>query len=122
MEKFIIENLISVREPTDINFRKFNLANQERTMDGTLVVDFISSKEAVNITWDMLPDDEFQKLMDIVEQKKLDKTYYSIKYLKPGTTVLKTVSAYAEEISYYPFYLGNGKLVWCDISISFIEV
>lgn len=121
-KKFIVENLLDLKEPTSISFKKYNIANQERTMDGSLVVDFIASKEMIEVTWDVLNDTDFQDLLLLIEKKQADNGFYSVKYLKPSSENLETITAYTEQVTYYPYFLAGGSVVWRDVSISFVEV
>jgi len=62
-------------EPTSLTFKKYDITNQDRTMDGTLVIDYIESKESINVAWDALNNCEFKKLLDIIEDHKSNRAY-----------------------------------------------
>ena len=121
-KKFIIEDLNELKEPTSISFKKYNITNQERTMNGSLVVDYIASKDSVNVSWDVLSDKEFKSLLSLIETKRADNSFYTVQYLKPGSPQLNKINAYTEEITYYPFFLADESVIWRDVTINFVEV
>ena len=164
-EKFSIEGLSAVREPTSVSFKKSNITNSERTMSGKLVVDYIATKSTLSVSWSVLTDSEFRQLMALVETKQSSDSFFTIRVVAPGTlssaaggegsaagqtdsdTVeevdltdggispgtpqdgstpasdkLTTLTAYAEEVSYYPYFMADGSVVWRDVSIEFSEV
>lgn len=175
-EKFNIEGLSAVREPTSVSFKKSNITKQERTMSGNLVVDYIATKNTVSVSWGVLTNAEFNKLMSLLEEKRNSNSYFVITVVgtgivSPNTPVedesgsgeeilpvteaagqdsrefdlndrqgsaangsaagnssdeekmnVDIITAYAEEVSYYPYFLADGSIVWRDVSIDFSEV
>ncbi len=176
-EKFSIEGLSAVREPTSVSFKKSNITKQERTMSGNLVVDYIATKNTVSVSWGVLTNAEFNELMSLLEEKRNSNSYFVITVVGTGIISPNTptedenasggeispvteeygqgvqeldlnenqsesadkgflaenssdedkmkvdiITAYAEEVSYYPYFLADGSIVWRDVSINFSEV
>lgn len=176
-DKFSIEGLSAVREPTSVSFKKSNITKQERTMSGNLVVDYIATKNTVSVSWGVLTNAEFNELMSLLEEKRNSNSYFVITVV--GTGIISSnaptedenasdgeispatgeigqnvqeldligdqttgtnngsaavnasdkdemkvdvITAYAEEVSYYPYFLADGSIVWRDVSINFSEV
>ncbi len=56
-KNFVIDGLTNLREPTSVSFKKKHITNQERTMSGKLVVDYIATKSTVSVSWGVLNND-----------------------------------------------------------------
>ena len=183
-EKFVIEGLPTLREPTSVSFKKSDITSSERTMSGNLVVDYIATKNTVSVSWSVLTDAEFKSLMAFIDSKRGNNAFFTINTVMPGysssddpadsgsdsagsgndtshdaenasyaaeggsgaeeldltentvrdaNNAAQTSSApavgspgkmtvYAEEISYYPYFMSDGSVVWRDVSIEFSEV
>lgn len=127
MAVLIIDGNNGFPTPTSLTFKKYDITNQDRTMNGTLVVDYIDSKDSINVAWDVLDNTQFNNLLGIINGHKSEsnKTFYSLQYVIPGTNgteLSQPKDAYTEEISYYPFYTNDGQIVWRDVSLTFVEV
>lgn len=122
MSKFIIQNDTELKEPSSLSFKKYHITNQERTMSGNLVVDYVATKNSLNATWNILTDKEFKLLSRIIENGKSESGFINLQFVEPETTKLKSITAYTEEINYYPYFLADGTVVWRDVSVNFVEV
>ena len=185
-EKFSIEGLSDLREPTSVSFKKSDITSSDRTMSGNLVVDYIATKNTVSVSWSVLTDAEFRSLMSLIDSKRGKNEFFTLKTVIPGyypskdvssdvagnvsdaeqtdigtegenapvttvegsdveelilsaepsqsentattqpspanSSVIGTMTAYAEEVSYYPYFMSDGSVVWRDVSIEFSEV
>lgn len=117
------ETLSFCVEPKSVTFKKKHMTNSERTLGGDLIVDHIATKNTVSVSWDVLDDKDFGELLNLIEGEK-DNSYFTLEYLKPGEGAEQTVemTVYTEEVSYYPYFLANGRVVWRDVSVNFEEV
>lgn len=109
-------------QPSSLVFKQYHIVNKERTMDGTLVVDYINSKEMIDVSWGVMTDEQFALLQNLFTTKKKGTDLrYSLSFVKAGQTEKQTINAYTEEISYYPFFQDDGKVVWCGVTVSFVQ-
>lgn len=127
MSKFIItkttDELTFSIEPTSVSMKKYHISNQERTMSGNLVVDYIATKNSLSATWSLLSDNEFKTLMELIElNSDSSDNFFDLEFVEPESENLKKIKAYADEISYYPYFLADGSMVWRDVSVDFVEV
>lgn len=106
------------KAPTEITHSKEMLDKTERTMDGTMVVDIIGSKDKVDVSWDYLSDAELKALV-----KELGGgTFVSIEVNAPDHGGIKQITARAENLAYAPYYdWVKAKIMWQSVSVSFVE-
>lgn len=135
--KFRIDGL-ALRDPTTVSFKKKHITTQDRTMSGKPVVDYIATKSTVSVGWGVLSDAEFSALKAHIEKKRDNNEFYTLTFVMPKdkpdddaaadeasrqpTEEVTTIRAYTEELSYYPYFTSNGKVVWRDVAIEFAEV
>lgn len=106
------------KAPTEISLSFEVLDKAERTMDGTMVVDIIGSKEKVDVKWDYLSDADLKLLTKEIGGG----TFVTIGYSSPEQSGVKQMTARAEGLTYAPFYdWAMGKLMWQSVSLSFVE-
>ncbi|MDR1093284.1 MAG: hypothetical protein LBL66_03960 [Clostridiales bacterium] len=124
--KFIIDG-INIVDPSGVTVSREDIVSQDRTMNGNLVVDYVATKKSLNVKWDLLSDGEFQKLLNAIESKQSEKTFFTLQYYEPekggnaGST-LTDMRAFTAGIGYYPYFTADDKQVWRDVSLDFIEV
>lgn len=121
-ERFIIDGLTSLREPTSVSFKKKHITNEERTMSGKLVVDYIATKSTISVSWGVLDDEEFTALKNHIDGKRKENGFYTLTFGDSISAPAPQMTAYTEELSFYPYFLADGSVVWRDVSIEFVEV
>lgn len=118
MVVFFKINSKTIKAPTEITHGKEVLDKAERTMDGTMVVDIIGSKDKVDVKWDYLPDVDLKLLAKEIKSG----TFVTITFNTAEQEEIKTITARAEDFSYMPYYdWAKGKLLWQSVSVSFVE-
>ena len=64
---FKINSKTLTKNPSSISHSITKIQNQDRTMDGTMVVDIIAIKNVVNIEWKLLDKEDMTKLKSEIE-------------------------------------------------------
>lgn len=129
---FMIQNFpedkrASFPQPSSLSFKKYHIVNKERTLDGTMVVDYVNSKEMIDVIWGVLTDEQFNLLQDLFSSNSESRDLrYTLRFIRSGKNDsgeqnIEEITAYTEEISYYPYFTDDGKVVWRNVSVSFVQ-
>lgn len=117
MEFFKI-NSKTIQSPNEINNTFEDLDVIERTMDGTMVVDIIGKKRIVNVNWNYLTKEN----MTLLSEEIKSSTFVTISFIDKETGTLTTMTSKPKNLSYSPYYdWVNDKVLWKDVSLSFVE-
>ncbi len=116
--KFIKINGESLsRQPTSIEQRLVKLKKEDRTIDGTLVVDIIGIKNKIKVQWDYISSTDMSKLQYLIAEKD----FLTISYQNGKKQ--ENVIAETSELSYTPYYDSRTKsIIWKGVSLEFSEV
>ncbi len=116
--KFITINGQSLsREPTNIEQSRFKLKKENRTIDGTLVVDIIAIKTKVKVQWDYITSEDMKTLQNLIDGGD----FLTISYKNGEQTA--TMQAEASDLSFTPHYDSKTKsILWKGVSGEFSEV
>lgn len=115
---FLKVNDIVVAPPKEIAYSYENLNKEERSLDGTLLIDIISKKLVLTITWDYLKETD----MKIIEREINATKFVKLEYLDNLTSQLVQIEASAGDFSYQPYYdWTNDRLMWKSVSLTFRE-
>jgi hypothetical protein len=115
---FLKINDIVIAPPKEIAYSYENLNKEERSLDGTLLIDIISKKLMLNITWEYLKDSD----MKIIENEINESKFVKLEYLDNLTSKLVEIEGSAGEFSYQPYYdWANDRLMWKSVSLTFKE-
>lgn len=79
-------------------------------------MEIIATKIRVDVTWKMLPDAEFKKILDLITANK---PFFNITFPYAGGN--KTIRVYCGDISATIWEKINGIRYWQEVSIPFIE-
>ena len=116
--KFIKINGWSLsREPTSIEHSKVKLKKEDRTINGTLVVDIIAIKDKIKVQWEAITSEDLAKLQEILH----DTRFVTLEY-NDGKEY-KRAEVETTELRYTPYYVSSTKtVIWNDVSMEFNEV
>lgn len=116
--KFIKINGWSLsREPTSIEQSKVKLKKEDRTIDGTLVVDIIAVKDKIKVQWEALTSEDLAKLQEILH----DTRFVTIEY--NDGNIFKKTEVETTELRYTPYYVSSTKtIIWNNVVMEFNEV
>ena len=116
MEFFKI-NSKAFKSPTSIEHSFEVLDKEERTMDGTMVVDEIGKKNTVTVKWAYLAKSDMSFLSE-----ELKSSFVSISFIDKATGLLKTINVRASSPKYQTGYdWVNEQVLWKNVSVSFSE-
>lgn len=109
------------KNPSSVKNGRTKIQKQDRTMDGTMVVDIIAYKNTVTFTWDVLSDADLRKLLTEITGV----SFCNIEYRDAqsvDSTQLFQIEAFPGDISYQPHYdYASDSIVWTSVSITFTE-
>ena len=117
MEFFKINNK-TIASPTEISNSFESLDKQERTMDGTMVVDEIGKKNKVDVKWEYLSKEDMKTLTN----ELWSSTFVTVSFRDKDSGDLVTMHAVGKDLSYSPHYNWvRSCLMWKSVSVSFVE-
>ena len=111
-------NNIEVAEPSSIDWtnQQWEGENAGRNANGVMIHDYIAHKDALDITWDKLTEEEFNKMFSLTRGKN-----FNLKYYEPYSATQVTKNMYAGDYKSTHYSSISGKNVWISFSVSFIE-
>ena len=65
------------REPTSVDQGETKLKKENRTIDGTLVVDIIAIKNKVKVTWDYITSEDMARLQSAIAKSDFVEVEYN---------------------------------------------
>lgn len=105
------------KEPIKIEQSKSKLKKEDRTIDGTLVVDIIAIKDKVKIEWDYLSSIDLEKLQGLLRET----AFVNLEYFDGKTT--RIIKAETDELRCVPYYDSRTKdILWKNVVMTFNEV
>lgn len=106
--------------PSSISHSKAIIQNVDRTMDGTMVVDVIATKNIITVEWPILTELDMKKLMAEISTGQ----FVSIDYWenKGEGNALNNIIVLPGNITYSPFYdFSTNSVLWKDVKLAFTE-
>lgn len=111
-------NSKSVQSPKSVSFSYESLDKEERTMDGTMVIDIIGQKRKIVANWDYLSKADMKTLADEINGN----TFVTVSAHDTSTGNLETITARAKNFKYEPYYdWSKSRLMWKSVSVDFVE-
>lgn len=118
---FKINSKTLTKNPSSISHSITKIQNQDRTMDGTMVVDIIAIKNVVNIEWKLLDKEDMSKLKSEIESGN----FVTIDFWDSETETnetMKNIVATTTSFTFSPYYdYTTDSIRWKDVKISFTE-
>lgn len=109
-------NGIELPEPVDIKTTDEDIVKKRTTASGRTVIDYITTKKVVNVTWGKLTDSEAQQIIDTIN---INKPFFTLSFIDAGGPTL--ITAYAEKIQRSIQSVYNGEIIWAGMQITFKE-
>lgn len=103
--------------PVDVSLSYYDLTKSERTADGTMQMEYITTKRRLNVMWSYMKDSDFQDMLSFF---RLHKPFFNVVYNVSGTE--EDYLCYCGNIDTKLGYILNGIRYWEEITIAFIEV
>ena len=118
MAEFFRINSKAIKAPTEITCSADSLDKEERTVDGTMVVDLVGSKRKLDVSWEFLSKED----MKLLSAETKSGTFVTVTYNDSTTGELTSMTARAKDLQYQPYYdWAKSRLMWKGVSISFVE-
>ena len=118
---FKINSKTLTKNPSSITHSYTKVQNQDRTMDGTMVVDIVAIKNVVNVEWKFLDKEDMLKLKNEIESGN----FVTIDYWDTDTSsaeTMKNITVTVTSFTFSPFYdYSINNISWKDIKLSFTE-
>jgi len=118
---FKINSKTLTKNPSSISHSITKIQNQDRTMDGTMVVDIIAIKNVVNVEWKLLDKEDMTKLKSEIESGN----FVTIDFWDSETETnetMKNIVATTTSFTFSPYYdYTTDSIRWKDVKISFTE-
>ena len=112
-----INGIMLSREPTSVDQGKTKLKKENRTIDGTLVVDIIAIKNKVKVTWDYITSEDMARLQATIAKSEFVEVEYN------DSNGMMKITAESGDLSYTPHYDNRtSTVIWKGVSVEFIEV
>ena len=112
-----INGIMLSREPTSVDQGKTKLKKENRTIDGTLVVDIIAIKNKVKVTWDYITSEDMARLQSAIAKSDFVEVEYN------GSKGMMKINAESGDLTYTPHYDNRtSTVIWKGVSVEFIEV
>lgn len=114
-------NITTLPSPSNIVFGKETISKEQRTMDGTMHIDYIASKNSYELSWNYLKYKDLDKIKKIVENTtSFFKFEYSLKPNNDDESVLIDQTVYLKKLEYYPYFYEKG-FDWRDVTLTLVE-
>lgn len=108
----------TIKAPSEITVSSEILDKEERTVDGTMVVDIIGVKRKADVSWEYLSKEDMAILADACRHDK----FTTVSFHDGATGQLISMKARAEGLTYMPHYdWAKSKLMWKSVTVSFKE-
>ena len=107
---------LELPSPADYKLGRFDISKAERSARGKMVIEIIATKTRIDSVWKMLPDDELEWMLDLINQYKPS---IPLTYVDAGK--LSTMICYNGDIEAALWHTINGVRYWEQVSIPFIE-
>ena len=118
MAEFFRINSKIVKAPKEITCSAESLDKEERTMDGTMVVDLVARKRKIDVNWEYLSKADMQ----ILANETKSGTFVTVTYHDNATGELVSMVARVKDFQYQPYYdWAKSRLMWKGVTISFVE-
>ena len=118
MAEFFRINSKQIKAPTEITCSAESLDKEERTVDGTMVVDLIGIKRKVDVSWEYLSKEDMAVLSGEVKSRN----FVTIAFHDNATGALTTMTARPKDLAYLPYYdWAKAQIMWKSVAISFVE-
>ena len=112
-----INGIMLSREPTSVEQGKTKLKKENRTIDGTLVVDIIAIKNKVKVTWDYITSEDMARLQSAIAKSDFVEVEYN------DSNGMMTINAESGDLTYTPHYDNRtSTVIWKGVSVEFVEV
>ena len=111
-------NGTTITTPDGYNLSIEDIIDGERNANGTLIADKIAQKRKISLQYSMLSADDYQDIMDIINNN----FFFEVEYIDPQENGAKTGTFYPGGRSADGILYKNGKISWWqNVKFNLIE-
>ncbi|WP_438312213.1 DUF6711 family protein [Sporosarcina sp. FA9] len=102
--------------PSDYSVGIQDISKAERNANGTMIIERITTKRKLELTWNYLSKEDLSRVMSAVSP-----VFFQVEYLDPQTNSKKTGTFYSGDRNAGALDCINGTIRWKNIKFSVIE-
>lgn len=108
---------VQIKSPSDLKAGTFRLSKSGRLSSGLMVMDIIAQKRRIDLTWKAISGKHLNLIVDLIDTN----TFYTIEFPDPKRGgEMATMVAYVGDVN-QTLFRTDGKYVWTDVTLGFIE-
>lgn len=109
---------------SNITFGKERICKEERSMNGTMIIDLIAIKDTYELSWNIMSIETLEKISKLVDIGGENAIFVEliIEMAVSGTNkrhIIRKV-VYLSDIAYTPYFYNQG-FMWKDVMLKFTE-
>ena len=108
---------VQIKTPTELKVGIFRLSKAERLASGKMVMDIIATKRRLDLSWEIIEDNELQKILDLLDSR----VFHTVVYPDPQSGEEYTITAYVRDINQEIFQKRGGVRYWRGVTLALIE-
>lgn len=109
-------NGVVIPTPSDYNVGIQNIVKAERNARGKMIIELITVKRKIEMSWKYLTNSDLQKVLNAVSP-----ILFSVEYQDPQSGGIKTGTFYAGDRKAGAMSYIDGVMKWDDIKFNLIE-
>lgn len=109
-------NGVELPAPSKYDIGIMDINKAERNAKGTMIIERITSKRKIQLSWKYLAKEELQQLYNLVKD-----TYFDVEYIDPQEGGIKTGTFYAGDRNVGAMDYIDGEIRWKDIKFNIVE-
>lgn len=109
-------NGVEIPTPSDLSVGIQDISKAERNARGTLIIERITTKRKLEMTWSYLTKEQLQQLFTAVSP-----VLFTVEYPDPVTNTVLTGTFYAGDRKSGALDYRNGNIRWKDCGFNVIE-
>ena len=110
-------NGVAMPTPSEMTPNIYDLTDGERDSTGTMHIDLIATKYKLECKWNILNQANMTKILNAIKS-----ITFNVSFVDPETGAEKTINVYKGDRSTPIFKIVNGKNIYKDFKINFIEL
>lgn len=109
-------NGVELPTPSDYTVGIMDLSKAERNARGTMIIERITTKRKIELSWNYLNKEDLSKVFNLVSP-----IFFNVEYIDPQENKLKTGTFYAGDRNAGALNFVNGNIRYKDIKFNLVE-
>lgn len=106
---------VEIPTPSDYRVSVFDITKSERNARGTMIMEKITTKRKIELSWNYLSEDDLKEMLNIIEQ-----LFFNVEYIDPQDGI-KSGTFYKGDRKVRAMDYWNGNIRWKDIKFNLVE-